>query len=186
MLTFYYSTMNAGKTASLLASSHNYRERGMNVVMLTSKIDTRSGIGKIVSRIGIESEAYPFDDKENLLLYLESQSPETISCVFVDEAQFLTPEQVWQLSQFCDNYSIPVNCYGLRTDFKGQTFPGSNTLLGIADVLSEVKTVCYCGKNAIMCVRFDDGVVVKDGNQIHIGNTEYQTFCRKHWCERIS
>ena len=186
MLTFYYSTMNAGKTASLLTSSHNYKERGMKVLMLSSNIDTRSGTGKIVSRIGIESESHSFDKTEDLFAYLESQSPEKISCVFVDEAQFLTEEQVWQLCKICDYYSIPVNCYGLRTDFKGQTFPGSNTLLGIADVLSEVKTICYCGKPARMCILLDNGVVVKDGSQIHIGNTEYKTFCRKHWCENIS
>ena len=187
MLTFYYSTMNAAKTAFLLASSHNYRERGMNVCMLNSSLDTRSGFGKIVSRIGIESCAFSFDENENLLLYLESQSPQTLSCVYVDEAQFLTSEQVFQLAQFCDKYYIPVNCFGLRTDFKGKTFPGSNALLGIADTLTEIKTTCSCGKNATMCVRMDDGVVVKEGQQIKVGgNVEYQTFCRKHWFEKIN
>jgi thymidine kinase len=178
--------MNAGKTTMLLASAHNYKEKGMKVVLLTSGLDTRSDIGVISSRIGISSEAYAFHREENLLDYLTTQNAlNTISCVFVDEAQFLQPEQVWQLAEFTDSVNIPVCCYGLRVDFKGDTFPGSNTLLGISDELVCVPTTCYCGKRATMVIRLNQGSIVNQGEQIQIGGENmYQTYCRKHWKDR--
>lgn len=174
--------MNAGKTTALLQSAHNYHEHGMKTFLLTAAIDTRAGKGMIASRIGLEAKAETFTDRDDLLLMLEQQV-EKIACVFVDEAQFLTEQQAWQLSEIVDKLSIPVMCYGLRTDFKGNLFPGSASLLALADVIKEIKTICWCSKKATMVLRMDpEGQVLNDGDQIEIGgNDRYVSLCRHHW-----
>jgi thymidine kinase len=181
-LYFLYSAMNAGKTTTLLQSAHNYHEHGMKTFLLTAAIDTRAGKGMIASRIGLEAKAETFTDRDNLLLMLEQQV-EKIACVFVDEAQFLTEQQAWQLSEIVDKLSIPVMCYGLRTDFKGNLFPGSASLLALADIIKEIKTICWCSKKATMVLRIDpEGQVLNDGDQIEIGgNDRYVSLCRHHW-----
>ena len=185
MLSFYYSAMNAGKSTMLLASAHNYMERGMKVKLLTSKIDSRAGVGIIASRIGIQKEAYPFDSDVDLYeLLTEDKKNNDFSHIFVDEAQFLTEAQVWQLAFFSDDNEIPVSCYGLRTDFRGNLFEGSAILLGISDDSCPVKTICHCGKKAIMTARNDNGKVSTEGSQVQIGgNDMYTSLCRKHWRE---
>lgn len=187
-LYFYYSAMNAGKSTILLQSSHNYKERGMETMIFTAVLDDRYGLGKITSRIGLEAEAFRFSATDSLLAKVAEQHSETpLSCVLVDEAQFLTREQVFQLSDVADAIGIPVICYGLRTDFQGRLFPGSDALLGLADEMKEVKTICFCGKKATMVVRYDDsGKPVYDGDQIEIGgNDRYVSMCRKHWKETL-
>ena len=188
-LYFYYSAMNAGKSTILLQSSYNYRERGMNTLILAPEIDTRVGIGKVASRIGLESEATTFNTADNLLSQVTTtheQSP--IHCVLVDEAQFLTRVQVRQLSDVCDSLGIPVLAYGLRTDFQGNLFEGSEALLAWADSLIEIKTICHCGSKATMVLRIDAaGNAIKDGQQVQIGGNErYLSVCRKHFKEGIS
>lgn len=183
-LYFYYSTMNAGKSTVLLQSSYNYRERGMNTVILLPEIDNRFGLGKVTSRIGIQAEAVTFTTADNLLhvvMRLHEKSP--LHCVLVDEAQFLTKQQVKQLSQVADSLDIPVLTYGLRTDFQGNLFEGSQQLLAWADTLTEIKTICHCGRKATMVLRIDArGRVIKDGNQVQIGGNErYTSVCRKHF-----
>ncbi len=185
-LYFYYSSMNAGKSTSLLQSAYNYRERGMNVLLLTALIDDRFGKGKISSRIGLGSDANTFTPTMNMKeAILEWQAAEALpySCIFVDEAQFLTEDQVNQLSDIVDDYKIPVLCYGIRTDFLGELFPGSKRLLAISDKLTELKTICHCGKKAIMVVRQDDdGNTISSGEQVVIGgNSTYVSLCRKHY-----
>ena len=146
-LFFNYSTMNAGKSTILLQAAHNYEERGMVPYLLTAEIDKRSGEGKIASRIGIEKRADTFNDRLNLYNLLKlKQKSSPIACVLIDEAQFLTKEQVWQLARAVDVLFLPVLCYGLRVDFQGNLFPGSSALLGLADELKEIKTICHCGK----------------------------------------
>ena len=186
-LYFNYSTMNAGKTTVLLQAAHNYSERGMNPFLLTANADTRSGIGTIKSRIGLKKSSQTFSQSVDLLNKVEeANSIKSISCVFVDEAQFLTEQQVWQLAKVVDDLKIPVLCFGLRVDFQGNLFPGSQCLLSIADELKEVKTICHCGKNATMVIRQLNGKTVIDGDQVQIGGNEsYTSLCRKHWLKEF-
>ena len=188
-LYFNYSTMNAGKSTVLLQASHNYVERGMQTYLLTARLDTRAGHGRIASRIGISAPADTFAPGENLYDRIERRRAEApCACVFVDEAQFLEPEQVWQLARVADDLHLPVMCYGLRVDFLGQLFPGSATLLALADDLREVRTICHCGRKATMVVRKDaDGRVVHDGAQVEVGgNDRYVSLCRRHWREAMA
>ena len=183
-LYFSYSTMNAGKSTVLLQASHNYGERGMKTMLFTAELDNRSKVGNISSRIGLSEKASTFNNDDNLFSSVEERlSTDKISCVFVDEAQFLTDKQVWELSDVVEILNIPVMCFGLRTDFQGKLFEGSSTLLAIADELKEIKTICHCGKKANMVVRVDsNGKVLKEGAQIEIGgNEKYISLCRKHW-----
>jgi thymidine kinase len=187
-LYFQYSTMNAGKSTLLLQASHNYQERGMETYLITARFDKRAGDGKIGSRIGISSDGDTFDNQENMFQKIESRLKKgPCSCVFIDEAQFLTEKQVWQLARAVDDLSVPVMCYGLRVDFQGKLFPGSAALLAIADEMREIRTICYCGKKATMVIRQDEnGNVIKDGAQIQIGGNEtYISLCRRHWREAI-
>lgn len=183
-LSFIYSSMNAGKTTELLQFAHNHSERNMNVLLLTPMIDDRSGVGVIKSRIGIEKKATPFEKEDDLFLLVSTlHASKKIDCVLVDESQFLTSKQVWELSDVVDSLEIRVQCYGLRTDAFSNTFEGSERLLAIADRLIERETVCYCGKNAIMVLKYnEDGKVVSVGKQIDIGgNDKYVSVCRKHY-----
>lgn len=182
-LYFYYSTMNAGKSTSLLQSSHNYRERGMRTLVYTAEFDHRGG-GKVHSRIGLASEARHFAPGTDLFREIEqAHDGERISCVLLDEAQFLTREQVEQLASVVDRLSIPVLCYGLRTDFRGELFEGSGRLLALADELAELKTICHCGRKATMVVRVGaDGEIEREGRQVEIGGNErYVSLCRRHY-----
>ncbi|ENM2376560.1 thymidine kinase [Shigella sonnei] len=183
-LIFTYAAMNAGKSASLLTAAHNYKERGMGVLVLKPAIDTRDSKGEIVSRIGIRQDANIITkDMDIFEFYKWAAAQKDIHCVFVDEAQFLTTEKVYQLSRIVDVYNVPVMAYGLRTDFKGNLFEGSQALMAIADKLVELKGVCHCGKKATMVARVtEDGLPITDGNQIEIGDTDrYVSLCRKHW-----
>lgn len=183
-LYFSYSTMNAGKSTLLLQASYNYRERGMRTVLFIAAFDDRGGAGRIASRIGLDSEAHTFRPEDDLYAVLESlKAGGDIACAFVDEAQFLTEAQVWQLARVADRLNIPVMTYGLRTDFRGQLFPGSQALLALADELREVRTICHCGRKATMVVRMDDqGRVMHEGAQIEVGgNEKYVSYCRRHW-----
>ena len=183
-LYFSYSTMNAGKSTVLLQASHNYGERGMKTMLFTAELDNRSKVGNISSRIGLSEKASTFNNNDNLFYSVEKRlKKDKISCVFVDEAQFLTDKQVWQLSDVVEILKVPVMCFGLRTDFQGKLFEGSSTLLAISDELKEIKTICHCGKKANMVVRVDsNGKVLKEGAQIEIGgNEKYISLCRKHW-----
>ena len=187
-LFFHYSTMNAGKSAVLLQASYNYREMGMRTFLLTARIDARAGEGRIASRIGIAAEAETFlpeDDLQARIAAVQAEAP--VNCVFVDEAQFLTPEQVWQLARVVDDLNVPVMCYGLRVDFRGELFPGSAVLLALADEMREVRTICHCGRKATMVVRRDaEGRTQKDGAQVQIGGNEtYVALCRRHWREAV-
>jgi thymidine kinase len=181
-LYFYYSAMNAGKSTTLLQAAHNYEERGMRVLLFTPQIDDRSGVGKISSRIGLMRDAYAFDDQFDLFIHIEQQhAAAPVNCVFMDEAQFLTPAQVLQLTLVCDRLNIPVLCYGLRTDFRGEPFDGSKYLLAWADVLGEIKTICHSGKKATMNARIDQhGQRVIEGDQIAIG-LNYVALSRKEF-----
>ncbi|OYW23921.1 MULTISPECIES: thymidine kinase [unclassified Sphingomonas] len=186
-LYFYYASMNAGKSTNLLQADFNYRERGMNTVLFTAGIDTRSGIGRIGSRIGLDRPAIAFDaDTELAATVLAAEGP--IACVLVDEAQFLTAAQVDQLAMLADVQRIPVLAYGLRTDFRGDLFPGSARLLAIADSLVELKSVCECGRKATMNLRVDEsGKAVAEGQQTEIGGEDrYVALCRKHFTERLA
>ena len=187
-LYFHYSTMNAGKSTLLLQASYNYRERGMQTYLLTASIDGRAGKGRIGSRIGIGASADMYDTSSDMLAMLErrlKQGP--VACVFIDEAQFLTKDQVWQLARAVDDLRIPVMCYGLRVDFRGELFPGSAALLALADEMREARTICYCGKKATMVVRQDeDGNTLTEGDQVQIGGNEtYVSLCRRHWREAV-
>jgi len=183
-LYFSYAAMNAGKSTVLLQAAHNYEEQGMRTCLFTARVDRRAGEGRIASRIGIAKTAHVFDSHDNLFEKTEHLHKDgTLNCVLVDEAQFLTPAQVWQLASVADNLGIPVLCYGLRTDFQGKLFPGSETLLAIADQLREIRTICWCGAKAIMVLRLDEnGKPVQEGAQVHIGgNDQYVSLCRRHW-----
>jgi thymidine kinase len=186
-LYFNYSAMNAGKSTVLLQASHNYIERGMTTFLLTARLDDRAGEGVIASRIGIAADAGRFDGDDDLLeMVKQRHQDQNLHCVLVDEAQFLTEDQVWQLAAVADNLGIPVMCYGLRTDFQGKLFPGSAALLSIADDLREIRTICWCGKKATMVVRLGaDGQPLDDGDQVDIGgNDKYISLCRHHWKTR--
>jgi len=185
-LYFYYSTMNAGKTTVLLQSAHNYRERGMMPMLFTPALDNRHKVGVIKSRIGLESEAIAFERDDDLFNRVKQQlEQENIHCVLVDEAQFLTREQVYQLSEIVDRLAIPVLCFGLRTDFQGELFQGSHYLLAWADRLEELKTICHTGKKATMVVRVDDaGYALREGSQIEVGGNErYVSVSRREFKE---
>jgi thymidine kinase len=187
-LYFHFSTMNAGKSTLLLQASYNYRERGMDTYLLTADFDHRAGAGKIASRIGIEAPADTYDTETDLYARIEARLGESpIACVFIDEAQFLTKEQVWQLARVVDDLKVPVMCYGLRVDFRGELFPGSAALLALADEMREARTICHCGKKATMVVRRDaDGNALRDGAQVQIGGNEtYVSLCRRHWREAV-
>ena len=183
-LYFYYSSMNAGKSTNLLQSSYNYKERGMSTLVLAPRLDDRYGIGKVTSRIGIESEATSFSrDTDLLALVTEGHDNSPLHCVLIDEAQFLTRDQVFQLSEVTDKLNIPVLAYGLRTDFQGEPFEGSKYLLAWSDNLKEIKAICHCGTKATMVLRMDEhGNPVTEGSQVEIGgNDRYVSMCRKHF-----
>lgn len=181
-LYFHYSTMNAGKSTLLLQASYNYRERGMNTLLLAAALDDRAGPGVIASRIGIAEDATLFTPDTDLFALVRDQGT-GCACIFVDEAQFLTESQVWQLARVADDLHQPVMCYGLRVDFRGRLFPGSAALLAWADDLREVRTICHCGRKATMVVRQDDrGRALHQGAQVQIGGNEtYVSLCRRHW-----
>jgi len=174
-LFFYYSAMNAGKTTTLLQSAYNYHERGMRTLIFTPKLDNRAGESIVASRIGLKANAVAFerDDDLEILLNRVLAKHQKIDCVLVDEAQFLSKNQVWQLTEIVDQHNIPVLAYGLRTDFRGELFEGSQYLLAWADSLTEIKTICHSGKKATMVVRVDEnGRAVKEGPQVQIGGNE--------------
>lgn len=186
-LYFSYSAMNAGKSTLLLQASYNYEERGMEALLLVSSIDRRTRHGEIASRIGLSRRAEVFSREDDLFALIAARSDERrIACVFVDEAQWMEERQVWELARVADELSIPVMCYGLRTDFQGKLFPGSAALLAIADDLREVRTICWCGRKATMVVRLGpDGRIVEEGEQVLVGGNEsYVSLCRKHWSDR--
>jgi thymidine kinase len=183
-LYFYYSSMNAGKSTHLLQSSHNYRERGMQTLILTPGLDDRYGIGQVTSRIGLKAPAVIFDSNEDLYkMVSDAHQKKPLSCVLVDEAQFLNKAQVYQLTDIVDKLGIPVLAYGLRTDFQGELFEGSSHLLAWADELQELKTICHTGKKATMVVRVDaNGRAVLSGNQVEIGgNDRYVSVSRSEF-----
>ncbi|MFN3144235.1 MAG: thymidine kinase [Paracoccaceae bacterium] len=186
-LYFHYSTMNAGKSTLLLQASYNYRERGMDTYLLTAKLDHRAGEGTIASRIGIACEADTFAPGEDLFERIAARMDAgPVACIFIDEAQFLDRAQVWQLARAVDDLNVPVMCYGLRVDFRGELFPGSAALLALADEMREVRTICHCGKKATMVVRLGpDGTALTDGAQVQVGGNEsYVALCRRHWRDR--
>ena len=183
-LYFNYSTMNAGKSTVLLQAAHNYVERGMVPYLMTAQFDNRAGEGRIASRIGIGQEADTFGPGEDLFAKIEARLADgPCACIFIDEAQFLEADQVWQLARAVDDLRVPIMCYGLRVDFRGQLFPGSAALLALADEMREVRTICHCGKKATMVVRQDEhGNVLQEGAQVQIGGNEsYVSLCRRHW-----
>ncbi|MCF4099033.1 thymidine kinase [Maritalea mediterranea] len=186
-LYFSYAAMNAGKSTILLQAAHNYQERGMNALLYTSALYAEGGVGKISSRIGLDVEANLYRAEDNLLeQIITANKQQKIDCIFVDEAQFLTAQQVWQLARVADHMNIPVMCYGLRTDFQGKLFEGSAELLAIADILREIRTICECGSKATMVVRFDEhGQPMREGDQVAIGKEIYVSMCRKHWEEKM-
>jgi len=187
-LYFHYSTMNAGKSTVLLQAAHNYRERGMEPYLLTASFDDRAGVGRIASRIGIGQDADMFTARTDMFEMLRKRLDQgPVACAFVDEAQFLSADQVWQLARAVDDLNIPVMCFGLRVDFRGELFPGSATLLALADEMREVRTICHCGKKASMVVRKDaNGHVMRDGAQVQVGGNEtYVSLCRRHWREAV-
>jgi thymidine kinase len=188
-LYFYYASMNAGKSTNLLQADFNYRERGMATMLFTAAIDDRFAKGTITSRIGLEAPATAFDAGTDIARCVGARhAQERLSCVLVDEAQFLTPAQVDQLAHIADVIGIPVLAYGLRTDFQGALFPGSARLLALADVLVEIKSVCTCGRKATMNLRVDDaGRAIAAGAQTEIGgNDRYVALCRRHFSEALA
>ncbi|WP_128893218.1 thymidine kinase [Erythrobacter sp. HKB08] len=188
-LYFYYASMNAGKSTTLLQADFNYRERGMSTMLWTAALDDRSEGKPIASRIGLEADAHRFErDTDLWSRVMASHKAEPVNCVLIDEAQFLTKDQVWQCARLADEEGIPVLCYGLRTDFQGELFPGSAALLGIADSLTELKAICHCGRKSSMNLRVDaSGAAVKQGAQTEIGgNDRYVALCRKHFSEALA
>jgi thymidine kinase len=188
-LYFYYSSMNAGKSTHLLQSSYNYNECGLRTVLYTAQIDDRYTKGKVSSRLGIDAEAKLFDLETDIFNEVKTmQTQEAIACVLIDEAQFLTKEQVSQLTEVVDELNIPVLAYGIRTDFLGQTFSGSAALLAWADKLVELKTICHCGRKANFVIRLNSGgEAATQGAQVEIGGNErYQALCRKHFKEYVN
>ncbi|KII77104.1 thymidine kinase [Vibrio renipiscarius] len=185
---FYYSAMNAGKSTTLLQSSFNYQERGMNPVIFTAALDDRYGIGKVSSRIGLQSDAFLFKPETDMFKAIETlNNEEKRHCILIDECQFLSKEQVYQLTEVVDKLHIPVLCYGLRTDFLGELFEGSKYLLSWADKLVELKTICHCGRKANMVIRTDEhGNAIAQGDQVAIGgNDRYVSACRQHYKEAL-
>lgn len=188
-LYFYYSSMNAGKSTSLLQSSYNYRERGMNTLVLAPELDNRYGVGKVTSRIGLETEARTFTASDDLLdLVYQLNREEPLYCILIDEAQFLTKDQVFQLGEITDRLNIPVLAYGLRTDFRGEPFEGSKYLLAWSDNLKELKAICHCGAKATMVLRLDEqGNPIHEGSQLEIGgNDRYVSMCRRHFKDKMA
>ena len=188
-LYFYYSSMNAGKSTALLQASYNYRERGMNTIVLTPSIDDRYGTGVVTSRIGLQAEAEVIRPDEDLFAKVSALIAKTpLHCVLVDEAQFLSRRQVLQLGRISDHLDIPVLAYGLRTDFRGEPFEGSKYLLAIADNLKELKAICHCGRKATMNLRVDGaGNAVKQGAQTEIGGDDrYTALCRRHFMQALA
>jgi len=187
-LYFHYSTMNAGKSTLLLQASYNYIERGMQTYLLTANFDDRAGAGRIASRIGISAEAETYTRADDLFARIAARlRAGPCACVLVDEAQWMTRAQVWQLARAVDDLGVPVMCYGLRVDFQGELFPGSAALLALADEMREVRTICHCGRKATMVIRVDDtGCAVTEGAQIEVGgNDRYVSLCRRHWREAV-
>jgi thymidine kinase len=187
-LYFHYSTMNAGKSTLLLQAAHNYREGGMATYLITAQFDNRAGQGRIASRIGIGEPADTFAPGDDMFLKLQARLAQgPVACVFVDEAQFLSKDQVWQLARAVDDLKVPVMCYGLRVDFQGNLFPGSAALLAWADEMREVRTICHCGKKATMVIRRGpDGKALTAGEQVVIGGNEtYVSLCRRHWRDAV-
>lgn len=187
-LYFNYSTMNAGKSTILLQAAHNYRERGMETYLITAQLDNRAGEGRIGSRIGIGAQADMFAPDSDIGEMIKgAMAEQKIACVLIDEAQFLTEAQVWQLARSVDDLGIPVMAYGLRVDFLGKLFPGSATLLALADEMREIRTICHCGRKATMVVRQDDeGNTLTGGEQVQIGGNEtYVSLCRRHWRKAV-
>lgn len=185
-LYFYYASMNAGKSTVLLQADFNYRERGMRTMLFTAGIDDRYGQGRVASRIGLDAPAFPFEPDTDIRREVEAEHGRAaLSCVLVDEAQFLSRDQVFQLASICDDLKIPVLAYGLRTDFRANLFPGSMWLLAIADTLSEIKAICACGRKATMNLRVDEaGKALREGSQTEIGGNErYIAVCRRHFTE---
>lgn len=183
-LYFYYSAMNAGKSTSLLQSAYNYQERGMTVAIYTAALDNRFGLGKVSSRIGLAMDAHIFDQDFDFLAHISQLKAQgRLDCVLLDEAQFLSKKQVRQLTDVVDNLNIPVLAFGLRTDFLGETFAGSQALLAWADKLIELKTICHCGRKANFVVRLDEhGNAATAGSQVQIGGNEsYVSMCRQHF-----
>ncbi|UNU43924.1 thymidine kinase [Sphingopyxis sp. YF1] len=183
-LYFYYASMNAGKSTTLLQADFNYRERGMETMLWTAALDDRYGAGQVTSRIGLMAEAHKFDPDSDIgAAVLAENAERPLACVLVDEAQFLSKDQVFQLARLADEANIPILCYGLRTDFSAELFPGSAVLLGIADALVELKAVCECGRKATMNLRVDEsGRAVVAGAQTEIGgNDRYVAMCRRHF-----
>jgi thymidine kinase len=183
-LYFNYSTMNAGKSTLLLQAAHNYRESGMRTYLITAQLDNRAGAGQIASRIGIGEAADTFAATDDMFDKIAAQTAlGPLACVFIDEAQFLTKPQVWQLARAVDDLGVPVMAYGLRVDFQGNLFPGSAALLAWADEMREVRTICHCGKKATMVIRRGpDGRALQMGEQVQIGGNEtYVSLCRRHW-----
>ena len=178
--------MNAGKSTALLQSNYNYHERGMETLIFLPKIDAENSDGKIHSRIGLTADAYSVDTDFDFFKFVANKKSEkNVSCILIDEVQFLSQAQIRQICKISDELNIPAMCYGIRTDFQGNLFEGSSELLALADNLIELKTVCDCGRKAIMVVRLDEkGKVVTDGDQIKIGgNDSYKVCCRKHFRE---
>ncbi|PCD78102.1 thymidine kinase [Pseudothioclava arenosa] len=187
-LYFHYSTMNAGKSTILLQASYNYIERGMQTFLVTAELDHRAGEARIASRIGIGAEAATFTPETDMLALIEARLAQgPCACIFIDEAQFLTEAQVWQLARAVDDLGVPIMCYGLRVDFQGHLFPGSAALLALADEMREVRTICHCGKKATMVVRKGaDGHALREGAQVQVGGNEtYVSLCRRHWREEM-
>jgi thymidine kinase len=187
-LYFYYASMNAGKSTTLLQADFNYRERGMATMLWTAAIDDRAGVGNIASRIGLAAAARSFLPETDLFAEIALRVDEgLLACALVDEAQFLTRAQVIGLARVCDDLAIPVLCYGLRTDFRGELFEGSAALMALADILVELKAVCECGRKATMNLRIDEaGRPVGDGAQTAIGGNErYIALCRRHFMARL-
>jgi thymidine kinase len=187
-LYFHYAAMNAGKSTTLLQASFNYRERGMETMVFTAGIDDRVAKGIIASRIGLQSEANIFGDGIDIFAAVRARAENgRLACVFVDEAQFLSRAQVFQLAQVVDELGLPVLCYGLRTDFRGELFEGSQWLLALADEIHELKTICACGAKATMTLRIDpEGRAVREGASVEIGgNDRYVPLCRRHFLERF-
>jgi thymidine kinase len=184
-LYFSYSTMNAGKSTLLLQASYNYRERGMRTLLYTSALYAEAGAGRIQSRIGISAPADLFSPGDDLFDRIREETQAgKVDCVLIDEAQFLTEAQVWQLARVADRLGVPVMAYGLRVDFQGKLFPGSEALLAIADTLREIRTICYCGAKATMVIRKDsEGRVITEGDQVSIEKSIYVSLCRRHWEE---
>jgi len=186
---FYYSAMNAGKSTVLLQSSYNYHERGMRTIVFAPLIDDRAGTGRVKSRIGLEAPAEPFSESDDLLQRVQAEHQrDPLSCVLIDEAQFLSAAQVGQCTDIADTLNIPVLCYGLRTDFLSELFPGSARLLAVADHLVELKTICHCGRKATMNLRLGpDGKALHEGAQVEIGGNErYVAVCRAHYKEALA